>query len=74
MTVAGIRQPMLEAAIVGEQHQPLAVVVKATRGINIRNGHIVLKGKTTLRILKLAQNPVGLIENDVAIDHGACGA
>ena len=61
-----ITQAVLQRPVAGKQQQPLAIGVQPSHGVHVRHIHVWRK-----RALagELAQHVVGLIEQQIAMDH-----
>lgn len=60
--VARVGDALLQAAVVGQHHQALAVAIQATGRVDIRRGYVIGQGGAVLRIGELTQYSVGFVE------------
>ena len=64
--VARIGDAVLQGSVAREQHQPLAIRVQASGGIDARHRNVVLQGPAAGLVGELAQHAEGLVEEQQA--------
>lgn len=57
---------MRQLAVVGEQHQTLAVTIQPSGRVNAWHRHIIRQGRASIGIGEAAQNIVWLVEQQIA--------
>lgn len=62
-----ITEAVLQHAIIGQKYEPLTVMIQPADGVDVSDGNEVSKSFPLAR--KLANDPIGFIENDVAKSH-----
>lgn len=60
--VARIGNPRLQDSIISQYNQTFRISIQATSGIDLGNRYVVSQREPPVRICKLRQNPVGLVE------------
>jgi len=64
--VPGAGNPRLQATIIGQYDQAFRVSVQPTGGIDVADWNVVGQRRPPIRISKLGQHAVGLVEQDEA--------
>jgi hypothetical protein len=67
MTLTGVTEAMLQNAVITQQHQPFAIPIKATNGVNVTDRDVALQGEALPVIGKLAEYAIGFVKNQIAI-------
>ncbi len=67
----GVGHPVEDDGVIGEEHQPFAVHVQASCGVDARDGDEVREGGSALRVGELGEDAVWFVEEDVS-GHGHC--
>lgn len=62
LLVARVGDALLQAAVVGQHHQALAVAIQAAGRVDIRRRYVIGQGGAVLRIGELTQYSVGFVE------------
>jgi len=66
----GVAQPVLDATVVGQNQQSLAVPIQPASRIDAGDRNEILEARATLAVPELGENPVGLVEEKDA-GHGS---